>query len=456
MKLSHRLVLFSMSLITIFLLMVVMIINRGLHARMVDKQVEELTREAQLVATRWLPKTNPQDLAVSSSAAVHGRVTLIDSAGIIVGDALEGNPTPRVGIEARRPEIRTARAGGVGVSIGSEVPGEAPDLYVAVPARGAIARVAVSLASLDAIFDDLRRDILSAGLVALMIATLLSYFVAQYVSNPIIQLRDRAQALARRDYGSPGPTDAPGEVGQLADSLQQLSNRLETLELLRRDFIANVSHELLSPLSIASGFAATLAKEDPPPELRREFAKAIVSNTARMQRVIDELLDLSRIETGRWVPRPEPTNLSQIVDEVFSSVNPAAASNGVVLITDIPKDAEVIYADRVSIRVIVANLTENAVRHTTRGSVTVFSRNARNGISIGVRDTGEGISPHHLPRIFERFYKADRRRVSKSGGSGLGLAIVKHMIEAHGGTVDAQSTVGVGTSIRVFFPTTTA
>lgn len=180
----------------------------------------------------------------------------------------------------------------------------------------------------------------------------------------------------------------------------------------------------------------------------------ILTNTQRMQRIVDDLLDLSRVESGGWIPRPEVVNIPEVVREVLSALEPAAQEKGLSMRTYYPQGAEIVRADRTAIRQIVSNLVENAVRHTSQGIVTVFTEPEPGGIWIGVRDTGEGISAEHLPRIFERFYRVDSGRGREQGGTGLGLAIVRHMAEAHGGRVRATSRAGEGTSIAAFFPNT--
>jgi signal transduction histidine kinase len=306
--------------------------------------------------------------------------------------------------------------------------------------------------SLNEIFAVAYRDMISAGFVATLCVILFSVMFARYVSKPVTQLRDMARALGRREFDSHPVIDAPGEVGDLAESLSHLSGQLQSLEGVRRDFIANVSHELCSPLTIASGFAATLARHDPPAGERKEFARAILSSTNRMQRVIDDMLDLSRIESGGWTPRLEPISLFEATTDVLDSLRPATARKGVALLCDFTTGGGMIEADRTAVRQTIANLSENAIRYTHSGSITVFTELSPEGVWLGVRDTGEGIPPEHLPRIFERLYRVDGGRGRRSGGSGLGLAIVKHMAEAHGGRVEATSQMGVGTTIKALFP----
>ncbi|HVF39239.1 MAG TPA: ATP-binding protein [Gemmatimonadaceae bacterium] len=453
MKLVYRLLIFSLALITVLVMVIVVIVDTRLQERIIAERSAELEREARLIAAHWTTGADPSAIARSGAETLGGRVSLISKDGRIIADAATGGePVNLVGAPARRPEVAHAIAGKTGAST-EAIPGkEGVEMYVAIPAPPGIVRIGVHTNTLDAIFDNARRDVVTAGFFALAWAFLLALLFARYVSRPVIQLRDVAASLARREFGNHPKIEAPGEVGQLAQSLEHLSGRLESLENMRRDFIANVSHELCSPLTIASGFAVTLANQDPPAETRKQFARAIVSNTARMQRVIDDMLDLSRIESGGWIPRPESVLLAGVVQEVFDSLRPAAASKGVMLVSNLDPAGELIQADRTAVRQIFANLTENALRHTTSGRVEVFSESEQDGTWIGVRDTGEGIAPHHLPRIFERLYRADKGRARRSGGSGLGLAIVKHMAEAHGGRVSAESQQGLGTTIRAFFP----
>ncbi len=228
--------------------------------------------------------------------------------------------------------------------------------------------------------------------------------------------------------------------------------RVRRLEAVRRDFVANVSHELRTPLTIVGGFAETLVHDDPPDDRRRQFADRILSNTRRMQRIVDDLLDLSRIESGGWVPKAQELDLADIAADTLAAARDAAAKKPITLEADIAPDARALVADETAMRQILGNLVDNAVRHTARGSVAVFSRRRDDMIEIGVRDSGSGIPAEHLPRIFERFYRVDPGRSRDEGGTGLGLSIVKHMVEAHGGKVFAESTLGAGTVISAHFP----
>ncbi len=226
--------------------------------------------------------------------------------------------------------------------------------------------------------------------------------------------------------------------------------RMRRLENVRRDFVANVSHELRTPLTVITGFAETLADDDIPAEMRQQFAATIRAHAERMRRIVDDLLDLSRLESGNWSPQPAEIDLAELAQEVAATFRDAAATRGLLMTVDV--DATGLKADRTAVRQVLSNYVDNAIRYSEAGSVTIFGTRDLNGTTIGVQDTGPGIAQAHLSRVFERFYRVDAGRARKSGGTGLGLAIVKHLVEAHGGTVKAESELGHGTTMTAFFP----
>jgi signal transduction histidine kinase len=262
-------------------------------------------------------------------------------------------------------------------------------------------------------------------------------------TDPVeLRIDDRILSLTARPLPAGG-----GAVLALLDLTP-----IRRLEAMRRDFVANVSHELKTPLTVVGGFAETLADDDLPPAQRRQFVATIRNNAARMQRIVDDLLDLSRIESGGWRPAPARVDVGVVAEEATAAARDVAAARSVE-VRIACDDAPAVLADPTAVRQVLSNLVENAVRHTFAGAVTVFTRRApEGGTWLGVRDTGIGIGPEHLPRIFERFYRADPGRSREAGGTGLGLAIVKHLAEAHGGEVRADSRLGVGTTIEVRFP----
>lgn len=457
MRLAQRVLLYTFTVIVVLVVAILSIVDNTIHRSITADTASSLEREARFVAVQWAKGSDADSLANDAGKALGRRVTLVDSSGVVVGDSEFDGPRLRaLANHLFRPEIVAATQTGVGVSTRHSASRGDDEMYVAVRAGGGFARVSVGTAAIDVIFERARRAILITGVLALIGAMIVASLFARRVSNPITELRDVAHALAERDFTPRQTVKAPGEVGDLARSLSSLATRLEALESTRRDFVANVSHELRTPLTIVGGFAETLADDDVPRETRKEFAEMILTNTHRMQRIVDDLLDLTRIESGGWIPKPELVDVGEVVREVLDSLNSASLKETVAIRTYIPAAGQKVWADRTAVRQILSNLVENAVRHTAQGFVTVFTEAEADGVWIGVRDSGEGISEEHLPRIFERFYRVDHGRARDQGGTGLGLSIVRHMAESHGGRVRAMSRPGEGTAIAAFFPSRSA
>jgi two-component system phosphate regulon sensor histidine kinase PhoR len=231
---------------------------------------------------------------------------------------------------------------------------------------------------------------------------------------------------------------------------------LRRLETIRRDFVANVSHELKTPLTAIAGYAETLAAEPPEQSDAGRFAQIIVDHARRMQRLVDDLLDLSRIESGGWRPEPEPVEIEPAAREAWDPFVERAAEQRVEFETAVTESAQSVTVDPEALRQIFTNLFDNALRHTSPGGrVRVLAAPAGDDVIVRVSDTGTGIAAEHLARIFERFYRVDPGRSRQEGGTGLGLAIVKHLVEAQGGSVSAESELGRGTTILLTFPAVT-
>jgi signal transduction histidine kinase len=222
---------------------------------------------------------------------------------------------------------------------------------------------------------------------------------------------------------------------------------IRRLEMVRRDFVANASHELKTPLTAMRGFAETLLEDDPPENLRRDFLGSIRSNTLRLQNLVDDLLDLSRLESGGWVAREEIVDLREVVEELWSGFRTKLSERDLSFSVD---GNALVLADEQGVVQVIRNLVDNAIQYTPDGgtiSVRIWEEGPLGRIEV--RDTGIGIPTAALPRIFERFFRVDPARSRAEGGTGLGLAIVRHLVEAMHGEVWAESELGQGTSIFV-------
>jgi two-component system phosphate regulon sensor histidine kinase PhoR len=226
----------------------------------------------------------------------------------------------------------------------------------------------------------------------------------------------------------------------------------EALQRMRQDFVANVSHELRTPLTTLRGYAETLLEgglEDS--ENREQFVRVIRDGAVRLQALVEDLLALAELERPDVALRRERIDLRALAEAAVSASRDAAQRGGLSLELA-PGGAAWVEADRVQIEQAIANLLDNAIKYTERGSVTVAAGATGGEAWFEVRDTGAGIPAVDQPRIFERFYRVDKARSREKGGTGLGLSIVKHAIQLHGGEVSVESRVGAGSVFRFRIP----
>lgn len=229
---------------------------------------------------------------------------------------------------------------------------------------------------------------------------------------------------------------------------------LRRLEQVRAEFVANVSHELRTPLTAIKGYLETLLDESPiEPSTHRRFLEIAHLHAERLGRLIDDLLSLSNIETGKVILHLEGVNLNKVVQEVAAMFEKDATKKGVTFVNRVAPEIAV-QADPDRLSQILLNLVDNAVKFTSTGGHVEFDvATCNNGqIALRVQDTGQGIPPKDLPRITERFYRVDKARSRELGGTGLGLAIVKHLVQLHSGTLAIESEMGKGTTIEITLP----
>ncbi|HEY2511966.1 MAG TPA: ATP-binding protein [Polyangiaceae bacterium] len=250
-------------------------------------------------------------------------------------------------------------------------------------------------------------------------------------------------------------TALAGEAGGVLAVFVDVTD-LRRLESLRRDFVANVSHELRTPVTAVRSAAETLrdsALKDPDPKAAERFADIIVRNSERLQNLIEDLLELSRLESNEFKLKRERVDLNVVSSLVLALFRERAERKGIQLLTDIPGGLPQVETDQRALEQVLSNLVDNAVKYCPSGaSVKLRAANGDGSMKLSVEDNGPGISEAHLPRLFERFYRVDAGRSRDVGGTGLGLSIVKHMVEAMGGEVTVKSTVGKGSTFEVRLP----
>ncbi|MGZ4114236.1 MAG: sensor histidine kinase [Actinomycetota bacterium] len=290
-----------------------------------------------------------------------------------------------------------------------------------------------------------------AGAAAAAIALAMARWLARGMTQP---LRDMARAARRMETGDCSQrvhTASRDEVGQLAAAFNNMSDELESVERLRRELVANVSHELKTPISALRAHLENLLDgvELPDPET----LQVMLNQSERLGRLVDQLLDLSRIESGELRLNRAPVPLHPLVREVLSEIEMARADRGVRVSDAVPDDLPPVLVDPERVHQVLFNLLDNALRYTPPGGeVVVAAHPANGGCEVAVSDTGPGIAPEHLPRLFERFYRADAARSRGDGGTGIGLAIARSVVEAHGGHIRAESRLGHGSVFTFDLP----
>lgn len=229
---------------------------------------------------------------------------------------------------------------------------------------------------------------------------------------------------------------------------------LRRLEQIRTEFVANVSHELRTPLTAIKGYLETLLDEAPnEPATHRRFLEVVNIHAERLGRLVDDLLSLSDIETGKVVLKLSSVGLSELIHEISAIFEKDAAKKGVSFLNQVPPSLSV-HADRDRLSQILVNLIDNAVKYTPQGGQILFTTASLPGnmVEVHVKDTGIGVPSTDLPRLTERFYRVDKARSRELGGTGLGLAIVKHLVHLHNGTLHIDSELDKGTTVRIAIP----
>ncbi len=405
---------------------------------------------------------------VSELAQAMGlRITLIDETGrALIDSGVLKEKIPAGENHLQRPEIRQALNESIGTDTRDSASVGQDFLYVAKVVRSfpttedsaqvKFIRLSAPLAEIQVMVKEQRNNILGAGAVVLLLVLAVSLLVSRRISEPISEIGKAVEKIRSGDLDTRITVRGDDEVGQVARAVNEMVDtlkadivKLKKLEHVRSEFLGNVSHELRTPIFSMQGFLETLiegAVDDP--AVNREFLEKAYNHSVRLNTLLGELITISHIESGEMKMSFRYFNLFEFLHGLVEEMNAAAVKSSVniVLANDVSHTVEVL-GDKERLRVVFENLLENAIKYNKPGGDVIVSYRAADGsVTISVADTGVGIAPEHLPRIFERFYRVDKNRSRDVGGTGLGLAIVKHIIEAHESYVDVQSEIGKGST----------
>lgn len=309
----------------------------------------------------------------------------------------------------------------------------------------------LSLESIQILFILIGRYFLIGGLIAIGLSIILSYLLSRRVLSPVKALTTAAGKLGRGDFTQRVQVNDNSEISELADTFNSMANNLERAEELRKNMVADIAHELRTPLSNIKGYLeATL---DGIVQADETTIRKLDEETTILTRLVSDLQELSLAEAGELKLQRETTDIGKIINNSIEVMQTNTIQKNISLVASLPDRLPLVNIDIHRINQVVRNLINNAVTATpSGGSVTVSAESDNECVKISVSDTGDGIQEEDLNRIFERFYRVDKSRARATGGTGLGLTIARRLVEAHGGNISAESEQGKGSTFSFTIP----
>jgi signal transduction histidine kinase len=297
----------------------------------------------------------------------------------------------------------------------------------------------------------INRSLLVGGSLAIAIALVLTFFLSRRITSPVRVLAAAARRLGRGDLSQRVQVQGQGEVAELARAFDTMASNLEHTEQLRRNMVADVAHELRTPLSNIQGYLEAIRDRVMKPNAAT--IRSLNEEAALLSRLVNELQELSLAEAGELKLAYQAEDVSKLVRQAVSPWQPKMAAKEISLSLDLPDGLPPVKIDWQRVNQVLHNLLENAVAYTPKGGcISVAASELDGWVEVSVADTGEGIPAEDLPNIFERFYRVDKSRARVTGGSGLGLTIARRLIEAHGGRITVESKLGKGSCFSFTLP----
>ncbi|HEU0035975.1 MAG TPA: ATP-binding protein [Kofleriaceae bacterium] len=435
---SHAIVALLVGAVTL------VVVDRQVSRRMEQQVDQRLEVQAKAVA-QWMERAaHPKQLSRRLAGVVDARVTLLDAHGKVLGDSIDQGAAGTAGAgdigavsEDSSPEVRAAREGRVGFETReSRIDGQ-PVRYVAVAAPdNQVVRLGVPIGEIDETKSELRKQLIGAAIVSVLVALGLAFVVVGPLTRRLRDVTLIARRFGAGDYDVAAPPPGRDEIGVLAHTLATAGSELRANEQRRRDFLANVAHEIRTPVTSIRGYAQILSSAPVEPETGKEFLQTIHRNAVRIGELVEDLLELEALEAGQGPPLArEQVAIAPIAQHVVETLRARAAEVGgelVIAVGDVTARGDADAIER-----IVLNLADNALRHGGTGVVvTLDARRTADATTITVHDTGGGVPPEDRAHIFDRFQRGTAQRDPSRPGSGLGLAIARELAHAMGGTLE--------------------
>ena len=303
--------------------------------------------------------------------------------------------------------------------------------------------------------------IIQAVMIGFVISIAISLIISKTLLSPIKGMTTAAEAMADGDFSRKIKVESRDEIGILAKTFNDMAAQIETMleelknaEMIRREFVANVSHELRTPLTSIRTYAETMSEtKEIPQEKEEEFLRVIINESDRMAKIVQDLLELSRFDSGTSVLSVERFSIERSIRDVYAAVALEAKRHNQVLNLELEWKLPMICGDRARIEQVLMNIISNALKYTPDGGlIEIYCGSDGSDVWVRVEDTGMGIPEEDLTRVFDRFYRVDKARSRESGGTGLGLSIAKEITTKHGGDIKVESKHGVGTAVTITLP----
>ncbi len=448
------------------------------------------SRAAELVARAYADGAdaiNIQAVAQQAGNLVGWQVVVHDTAGAIVANSFDEGSTSAnfillgtstrptfdggggPSLLGRRDGTGQFRQGGFGQSdliledgtytlrIADIDSGETLGSVMVTPSEAGIAGLdLVQEPSVTRLVSSLNTSLVLTGILAAMVGVVLVFFMSRRILTPVRELSEATSSLSKGDLSQRVASTGNDEVGQLGTRFNSMAEALEQAEQVRQNLMADVAHELRTPVSNIQGYLEAVKDGLLSPD--DETVDTLFQQTRQLAHLVEDLRLLALAEAGALSLNRQPDSLREVLHDAVEAVQPRAKARDIDVSLVVPTDLPLVHIDRTRITQVVDNLVDNAITHTPDGgTVTVKAQVVDSELArVSITDTGPGIAQEDLQHIFDRFYRTDPSRARSTGGAGLGLSIAKHLVEAHGGAIYVESTVGEGSTFIFELPLTSS
>jgi len=417
--------------------------------RMVSGRIQFTVTDYYRIHGRW---DGIQPLIEQLGEQLKYRIILTDIDGKIIADSTKDASDAQLNLDkfVSRP-VTLSRESPGSVPPESPPPSQSESSIIGNLFLMPLTQSEISFAALQIMYNEIGGYFIVGALLAVIVAIIITLFLSRRILAPVKALTAAAQLLGKGDFSQRVQIRDKSEIGELASTFNSMAGNLERDEQLRRDMVADVAHELRSPLTNVRGYLEAIQDGVTKPD--GKTIGSIYDETMLLSRLVDDLQELSLAESGELKLYCQDEEMPELIRQAVSAVQAKAVDKGISLSMALPDNLPLVYIDFLRIKQVLLNLLENAIVHTPSGGmIKVGAQEKGDMVEISVTDSGEGIPDGELPNIFERFHRVDKSRSRATGGSGLGLTIAKYFVEAHQGKIEVQSEPGKGSRFAFSVP----